>query len=389
MGSWFSNLHVRKTETITNEIVCDYIKNALAEKKYILEESAQDADVIVAVLTEQDSQWISICSQAFAHDDPDSCKAVAAPLSAQLHTDVMGIACFDSDYLYLNLINAEENADAWVGIGAGKELGITRRNNVTAWKKKVSEYPSFSAAAKGAYPCADEFLTAAESCLGLSAEQGSVSLDYLKETSLQQDVMFLYFRQEEQTRSTGPDLRICYMQYAFPCFAGKENSVTFLNIGDEFQGVSVYFLGPYVEQDEITFCDVKMGYLWEPLLDLELKKMQLPDGQWAYGCHIPDILIPAGVRGRMKQEKRYYLERERMRNISFIPQGNPRKMLDITVLIVPDGKPDNQAMWNIWHQHGSKEGFIKHYNKIWKQVRAFEEDPDQCLPFLKIEDFDE
>jgi len=64
-------------------------------------------------------------------------------------------------------------------------------------------------------------------------------------------------------------------------------------------------------------------------------------------------------------------------------------MLDITVVLIPDGNPDNQAQWNIWHQHGSKEAFIKWHNKTWKMVRAFETDPNQLLPLLKLEDFDE
>ena len=301
----------------------------------------------------------------------------------------MGIACFDSDYLYLNLINADESVDAWIGIGAGKELGITRRNNVTAWKKKVADYPAFSAAVKGTYICADEFLTVTDSCLGLPTEQGGISLDYLKDTSLRQDAFLLYFRKAEESRSAGPNIQICYMRYAVPCFDGQENSVSFLNDGNEFCGLSVYFLGPFVEHEEITFSNIRLGYLRDSFRDLELKKIQLSDGQWAYYSHIPDILMPPGIRGRMKPEKRYQLEQERMRKISFVPHGNPRKMLDVTVLIIPDGNPDNQAKWNIWHQHGSKEAFINWHNKIWKKVRAFETDPNQLLPFLKLEDFDE
>ena len=389
MGSWFSNLHIRKTEVITRESVCNCIRDTLAEKKCTQVECAEGADFAVTVYIAQNSNWISICSQVFAHDDPDSCKDIAAPLSAQLHTDVMGIACFDSDYLYLNLINADESVDAWIGIGAGKELGITRRNNVTAWKKKVADYPAFSAAVKGTYVCADEFLAVTDSCLGLPTEQGGISLDYLKDTSLQQDAFLLYFRKAEESRSIGPNIQIYHMRYAVPCFDGKENSVLFLNNGNEFRGLSVYFLGPFVEHEEITFSNIRLGYLRDPFRDLVLKKIQLSDGQWVYYSHIPDILMPPGIRGRMKPEKRYQLELERVRKISFVPHGNPRKMLDITVIIIPDGNPDNHAKWNIWHQHGSKEAFINWHNKTWKQVRAFETDPNQLLPFLKLEDFDE
>lgn len=389
MGSWFSNLHIRKAETITTQSVCNCVKDILSEKKCTQIECADDADFAVTVYTAQNSNWISICSEVFAHDDSDSCKSIAAPLSAQLHTDVMGIACFDSDYLYLNLINVDESVDGWIGIGAGKELGITRRNNVTAWKKKVADYPAFSAAVKASYICADEFLAAADSCLGLSMEQGAISSDYLKDTSLQQDAVLLYFRKAEESRRAGPNIQMCYMHITEPCFDGRENAVFFINQGNEFCGLSVYFMGPFVEHEEITFSDVRFGYIHNPYKDLELKKIQLPDGQYAYYSHMPDVLIPPGVRGRMKSSKRYQLELERVRQISFIPHGNPSKMLDVTVLIIPDENPDNQAKWNIWHQYGSKKTFIDWHNKIWKRVRAYESDPDQLLPLLKLEDFDE
>lgn len=389
MGSWFSNLHVRKSEALSKEKICNCVTGFLTEQGYTSVESIQEADVTVAVVAPQNSQWISICSEMFAHDDPDSCKAVAMPLSSRLQTDILGAACFDSDFLYINLINAEENVDAWVGIGAGKELGITRRNNLTAWKKKIANYPAFSAAVKNEYICADEFLAEAECALDLPAEQGCVSLDYLQDTSFQQNTTLLFFQQEQGARRAGPQLQICYMRYAVPCFDGRENSVSFINEGDAFSGLYVYFLGPYVQHEEITFSEVRIERFQQPPIAMDLNKIQLSDGQWAYCYQDSEIMIPPGVPKRMKPEKRYQLERERMCKISFIPHGNPRKMLDITVVVAPNGNPDNQAKWNIWQQYGSKEAFIKHHNKIWKRVRAFEEDPNQCLPLLKQEDFEE
>lgn len=388
MGSWFSNLHVRKEESIKTETVCSCVRDILADKKYIPVESVQEADIVAAIVAPHNSQWISVCSQAFSHDDPDSCKVAAALLSATLHTDVMGVACFDSDYLYMNLINVDEDIDGWIGIGAGKEIGIVRRNNLAAWKKKVVDYPTFSAAAKQTYICAEEFLAVVEGCLGLPSEQGDLSVEYLQDISCRNDAQYLYFRHEEGAHQTDPELRVCNLSYACPCLDGRKNEVSFVNVGDEFCGISVYFMGPYVQQDEISFTDVKMERFQRPSIDLELKKIQLSNGQWAYCCHDPEILMPSGVPQRMRQEKRYQLLMERMRTVSFVPHGNPRKMLDITVVIVPDGNPDNRAQWNVWQPYGSKDEFIKHHNKIWKRMRAFVDDPNELLPLLKREDFD-
>lgn len=388
MGNWFSNLHIRKTETLTTEHVCDSIREILSEKNYTVAACAQEADMVAAVLDPRDSQWISVYSQILAHDDPESCKAFAAPLSAKLHTDVLGIACFDSDYLYLNLINTEENADAWIGIGSGKDVGISRRNNLTAWKKKVTDYSGFPAAVKGEYVCAEDFLPTAANHLNLPTVQSCASLESMQEPACQQRAIFLYFRQEPGACHRGGELEIHNRRYAVPCFHGRKNSISVLNTGEAFCGLWIYFLGPYVEQEEIIFSDVKLERFGQPPMALLPNKVQLPDGQWSYCCHIPELPVPPGIPRRVKPENRYWLEKERVLTLSFIPKGNPQKMLDITVVIVPDGSPDHCAKWNIWEPHGSKGAFIKHHNKIWKQVQAFETDPAQCLPLLKEEDFE-
>ena len=79
---------------------------------------------------------------------------------------------------------------------------------------------------------------------------------------------------------------------------------------------------------------------------------------------------------------------ERRIGLEFIPRGDPRKALDITVSVVPDHSPEGQILWNVWKPWGSKGAFIDYHNKIWKRVRVFEADESQCLPILKEDDFD-
>lgn len=384
MGSWFSNLHIRKSELATREAVCDCITKMMAERMCSPVNNEQEADYTVAVVETQSSKWISVYSGAYAHDDPLSCKEVATPFSAQLHTDVMGISCFDSDYLYLNLINTNEEADAWVGIGAGKEIGITRRNNLTAWKKKVQDYPAFSEAIKSTYICADDCLPEIKDFLGLDVEQASADQEHLQETAFAKDVQYLFYRQEEGAARNGPHLRLWYgHKSTLPCYDGMENDISILNTGDEFYGVSIYFMGSFVENEEVTFSNVKWKCLDQPSIDIELKKLQLPDGQWAYCCHDPEFLFPPKVPKRLTDEKRHHMEHQRMRTLYFIPHGDPRKMLDVTIVIVPDGFPENRFEWNIWRPYGSKEEFIKFYNNINKRILRFTGNPADCLPLLK------
>lgn len=385
MGSWFSNIHIRKGDSVTTEAVVSCIHSIMDRRGYESTTSGSDADGMVAVISTPESQWISVCSEQLAHDDSESCKGIAMPISEQLCTDVLGIACFDSDYLYLNLINAEEQVDAWVGIGNGKDVGIDRRTGVTVWKKKVADYPAFSAAAKQKYICAEQFLTQAEPCLGLPAVQGMVTL---REAEFQGKTEFLYYRlKNDSVIQEAPKLVLNKYDAGIPCLVDRCSKLSIYSVGTASYGVSVYFGGPGVEDGTLTFSDVYLGHNGRHL-PITLEKMQLSDGKWVYGYHDPYFPIPAGPSRRLRWEKQWPLMVERGIGLEFVPRGDPRKALDIAVIVVPDHSPEGQVRWNVWEPWSSKGAFIDHHNKIWKRVRAFEEDESQCLPLLKEDDFD-
>jgi len=388
MGSWFSNINVRKCENVTTDTVEDYISKILSSEQYCRAASAEEADGAVAIISGEDSGWFTVCSDLLTFDDPDSIKKLAVPMSEELKTDVMGIACFDSDYLFLNLINAGEKVDAWVGIGSATGLGIKRRSGLAAWKNKTSDFTLFSEAAKAKYILAEDFLETAGHCLGLPAAQSTASLAYLKDIDPERIATHIYFKLREDATPDNPvNLATYCLRYAQPSFIGQSNSMMAINTGLGSKGLSVYFLGPYVENDEITFSDVYLEYQ-RTETPLELKKIQLPDGQWAYYHHASEFRIPPKVSNSVPKDKRSLMEMEQRITVSFVPHGNPRKTLDITVVLVPDGNPQGKAVWNVWKLSGSKKAFIEHHNKVWKSIRAIEPDPDSCLPLLNEEDFD-
>lgn len=386
MGSWFSNFHILKHRGITEATVAACVHKFMEAKTYHLTQSKEEADAVVAILLREDSQWISVCSDVFAHDDSESCAHVVAPFSAELQTAVMGISCFDSDYLYLHLVDTAKKTDAWVGVGKGKEIGITRRNNLTAWKKYVTNYSEFSAKAKEQYVLAEEFLNDAAVFLMLPATQSTCAPAYLQDVDPDTKAVYFYYRQEEKTRN--PELvQLVHYKNSLPCLVGRESHITAINIGAKAKGLSVYFLGPYVEQEEITFSDVRFG-LQGHAEPIELNKVLMEDGRWAYVYHDPEFDIPPKIPSRLNKDKRLMEEWIRRITVWFTPHGNARKMLDITVKFVPDKNPDGQTEWNVWMQKGSKKAFIDEHNRIWKQVMAIEANPDNCLPLLSEEDFD-
>lgn len=385
MGSWFSNFHVRKNSMITETAIAEYIRKTMAAMQYLPTAAEDGADGAFAIVSDDRSQWYSVYSDLFSFDEPKQFADYAAPMSEELKTDILGISCFDSDYLYLNLIDSENRVDAWAGVGSAAGLGIRKRTNLAAWKNKVHNYDGFKESVKKKYVFAEEALAGMEACLQLPQELCMTSYEYLADLELKERATYLYFKLPEDERTQEPPQLVPYTFSLMPCFPEKFSSMNGINKGGASRGLSVYFIGPYVEKEEITFTDVCLLKWKNNQLEttpIELKKMQLSDGQWAYYYHDPGYRIPPKVDDRLPASKRMRAEREREISVRFKPHGDSRKMLDITVVLVPDKNPQGQTGWNVWHQFGSKEAYLKMHNNTWSKYPNCED------ALLKEEDYD-
>lgn len=385
MGSWFSNIHIRKNATATEETIEKYVDRIMASKHYLPCASINEADGIIAIAASEDCSWISVYSDMLSLEEPGKCAGMLTQLSSELQTDALGISCFDSDYLYLNLINTADQTDAWVGIGSASGLGIKRRTGIAAWKKKVSDFGKFSESAKKKYVFAEEFLAVVEGCLELPMVRSFASYECLKDFELDKIAKYFYFKLSDEMKSRELPVLVQRTSSLDPCFLDKPSSINSLNIGGKSKGLSVFFIGPYVEYDEITFSEVafvRRRNNRPERTSIELQKVQLTDGQWAYYYHDPDFEIPQKVDERLPARKRIEAEFERSFVVRFVPHGNPRKILDITVVLVPDKNPAGQTGWNVWHSSGSKAAYIERYNRNWGMHTPVK------TQMLRIEDFD-
>lgn len=391
MGSRFSNLHIRKNGLIEEDTIIEQLTQVMGAQQYLPTASNADADCALVILSEEASQWYSVYSDFLAFDDPEAYAELAKPLSSALHTDILGIACFDSDYLYLNLMNAEDETDAWLGIGSAAGLGIKRRSGLRPWKKKVADYKAFSEKAKGNYTFAEDFLSEIAHCLTLPEQISNASYEDLADMDGTQQIKYLYFKLSDGFKNHAPVQLVPGIYPKTPCCIGSRAVVEARNMGGASKGLSIYFSGPYVELDEITFSDVCFLVRKErshEVIPIDLTKEQLPDGQWVYAYHAPNYRIPPKPDERLSARKRSRLEIEQSILIRFVPHGNPRKTLDITVAIVPDKHPEGQTCWNVWHPYGSKQAFIEDYNKTWEFFRKHSPSADLSHPLLREEDFD-
>lgn len=369
MSSWFSNLHVRKNNNITETTIAEYIRGLMIAKECLPVSSAEEADGAFAIITDEKSRWYSVYSDLFFFDRPQLFTDYAQPMSVELETEILGISCFDSDYLYLNLIDATKELDAWAGVGSAAGLGIQRRTKVSAWKNNVSDFERFKESFRKKYVYAEELLAEVEECIHLPREYGVACYEYLAESGFSDRAILMYFKLSETAKTEEPPKLVQIMSSHMPFFIGEPHIVKGTNVGGTSRGISVYFLGPYVENEEITFSEVSF-IEWKNYqaveIPFELKKIRLSDGQWAYYYHDPGYKILPKVDERIPMFKRMRIQIEQSVTVHFVPQGDPKKILDITVVLVPDKNVQGQTACNVWHKFGSKREYIQHHNNIWK-----------------------
>lgn len=226
-------------------------------------------------------------------------------------------------------------------------------------------------------------------CLGLPVRQSNASVQYLSDADPEGNATYLYFRQRKDAR-VQDKVRMAIYDHTLPCLVGYESYVSAINLGPAGMGLKIWFLVPGVETEEVIFENVRLR-MGSNLMPIELTKARWEDGRWAWCWHGPELPIPLAVTGRMKQEKRWELERQRQITVLFTPRGNSRKTLDIQIGFVPDENPEGGTWWYVWRKHGSKEAFIKDHNKTWKWCWSMKDPGDDergYLPLLKREDFD-
>jgi hypothetical protein len=318
------------------------------------------ADFEVNIFAPEGGRWISVYCDAFTHTD---ILAFCPRLSKNSGTDVLGVACFDSDYLFLNLCNAKESCDLWLNIGDSPELKKPGRSNPSAWKTRVKDIDAFRSAAKKDYACAEEFLLSVQDELELPFEQSTGF-------ELPERVSKLYFSAPQKDPSLRTKLKIRQFDL-MPCVPGERNACFVSNQGEASRGLAILFVGNYVENGEITiddavfrFCDRRGNWVEVPITFV---KEQLSDGQWAYYWEDKDFKIPSAVSSDLPlkvQEKKEFLNSF---GIRYTPMGNKRKFLDITVVFAPlSNWSEGQCYWRVWAHSSSKREYIETHNQGWE-----------------------
>ena len=143
MGLSFSNIHVRMErsldEALAGRIAEILMRGADAEPVA----DASEADVMVRVCAGKDSPWVTVLADSI-DDDLEEQLLKTRALSEALEARTLAIACSDSDYLCLNLVDAKTKTDIWAAHGKFPFGKAPRRSNPAAWKAYVKDNAHFA-----------------------------------------------------------------------------------------------------------------------------------------------------------------------------------------------------------------------------------------------------
>ena len=358
MGNYFANLFIKQNQQTTTDMITHTLIEHFSARD-ILPCDADKADFSV-MLDLSGRTWGALYCQGWGHED---LLALAPQLSEQCHTDVLSCACFDSDYMFLHLYNADSATDAFINIGKSDEIKRPRRNTLAAWKPHVKDFDAFKLASKQQYVCAEDFLLCMQ-------EQISLPDQNLFDPA---SAITLYFSAPQDKKPTPPRLSIYMTASALPCKPGESTYCSVFNEGGESHGLHVIFVGSYLENDEITFDNAKLFYknargenVNQPLT---FEKTKLCDGTPALVANCPDFKIPAAPSPNLPPRTLMEKTSERSIGVRFTPNGNVRKFLDITVAFLPHSNPtQGQCTWCVWRHYESKRAYIEAYNNDQLQL---------------------
>ncbi|MBO5111466.1 MAG: hypothetical protein J6D21_12220 [Clostridia bacterium] len=359
MGAYFANLHIRKETALENDVKTLVLEYFLTQGCVPADEGT--ADFEVAFYAPEDGRWMSVYSDAFTHTD---ILALSPRIAKAGETAVLGLACFDSDYLFLNLIDAPEGRDLWLNVGSSPEIKKPRRSNVAAWKNSVKNIEAFRAAAKASYGFAEDFLQAVEDELELPFDQ-STGFDR------PETVGKLYFAAPHREKELPP--RLVIDTYSLmPCYPGQRECCFVNNKGGASRGLAILFVGDYIENDEITIDDTalrqvdRQGSMYDT--PITFTKCQLSDGQCVYYWEDENFRIPRAVSEDLPIKVRMDKEFMNSFGLRYTPNGCKRKFLDITLVFAPlENWAGGQCAWRAWAHYPSKRAFIDQHNKTWER----------------------
>lgn len=350
MGLSFSNIQVRRTE---KEPDFTQIAAILTEGRDLSAiDSEEEADIALSVFTMSDSPWITICSDLIDGDFEEQ-GTKARQLSETLQTQTLAIACLDSDYFCINLIDAAKGADLWAANGRMTEGKAPRRSSFAPWKRYISDIEAFKRTMRGKYVFAEECLDGLEPLLSLPVLQGEAGGDELPEDA--EIHRFYYVLDRQENKKVPPKFKGNFTTRHYMYFKGfEENVLGVNNQGGKSKGVGVWMSRPCIWKREFRVMKTMLQMRgardeWR-FVPIEMKEAATADGVSGLYGECADLRIPPAVPEGLPWKRKMDMEAQREICIRFSLEKDQAKddadaYGDLHVTMIPLQNVSGQFSW--------------------------------------------
>ena len=314
MGYSFSNIQIKnKGRTVDVDRVLEVLT---AGKNLRKAEAGEEADIIIAIHPGKDEGWATVVSDLFDQDD-QALVSFARSLSDAFQTEAMIIGCFDSDYLFLNLLDSRNDVDIWAACGhyPGK---APRRSNYNAWKDYVTDVSAFREAMRKDRVFAEECLEEVEPIISLPAKQSLQCVETAAEEA--EFVCCRYMLAGDEKPDDPPRFELCRVR-PLEFYLDRPNGIGFLNHGGPSRGVAVYISGEplgrqkaEIERVELLMHGVTGEWVKVPV---EMDKVELDNGLIGFYGKCPSVRIPKPIPKGLTLKKYIDMEFDRSINVYF------------------------------------------------------------------------
>ncbi|MBR2284214.1 MAG: hypothetical protein IJ874_07330 [Ruminococcus sp.] len=353
MGLFLSNLHIQRTNSLSVDDLKSFLAEDMASKGYTQPYNSDDGEIRVAIYAPKNSSWITVASDCFNFNDNNDTAAAAEPISERFCTSVIAMACMDSDYAFMHLINTAQKIDGWINSGSPYEgMKLPRRTSAAPWKSVVSSFEEFRQSIKEKSPFAEDVLFSTAEFIGMDKYQCGLEADRAEDLVFDpSELTLLYFSLPEGTKKELPVLRVGLYDM-MPCRTDV-NSVVFVNNkGGRSKGVAIRFVGDYIENDEVIIYDVTFesdyGSDKRKRIPIALEKRLDDNGNCILWWEDKNFQIPPAVNPALPFSRRERLEFEKQFGVRFFVRGNSEKFRDVEVHIIPLENPqDGHAYWTV------------------------------------------
>lgn len=309
MGLSFNNVHVCLKEELSEETGRRIAEILLRGMKATQVSDASEADISISMYREKGSPWLTIASDVM-EEDLDRQLRITKDLSGELDTNVLAIACFDSDYLCFNMVDAGNHVDLWAACGRFPYGKTPRRSSPAAWKKYVADLEHFKQLLRHSSAFAEDCLSDVAAELSLPAGQARCF-----DCDASPDLQVLRFDYRiEGGKETPPAFRLHSPQAYYDI--GTPQLIGFLNTGASAKGVTVFLTGPSIREHQVNVEKVELQYGYHPndlehlwsFRSVELREVTFSNGLSGLIGDCPEIRIPAAVKKDLPQKKKMDME---------------------------------------------------------------------------------